>query len=481
MKKLHQTEKYYLVFIGVLLLTAAFSVSGKAAVWVSGSSTYNKPGVYGTKGVPFGTNMPGARQEGVSWIDTSDRLWLFGGWGYDINGVDGALNDLWKLDGTYWIWVSGSDTVNQSGVYGTKGTPSLSNVPGARYDSVSWIDESGRMWLFGGANDNGDLFNDLWKYDGTFWTWMSGASVVDQNGVYGTKGVPASTNVPGSRWGSISWIDANGRFWLFGGYGRDSIGSTGNLNDLWKYDGTYWTWVSGSNTINQAGVYGTKGVAASNNVPGAREKSISWIDESGNLWLFGGRIVHLGIGIDFLNDLWKFDDANWTWVSGSNDVNQPGSYGTKGIPSGTNVPGARGWSISWIDSSGNFWLFGGSGYDSSGTLGKLNDLWEYDGTNWTWANGSNLSGQPGVYGTKGVFAATNIPGGRDSSFSWIDSSNNLWLFGGYSTEGATQKTYNDLWKFLACQVLGDVNADCKVDFKDFAILADHWLEQGYPR
>jgi hypothetical protein len=30
-----------------------------------------------------------------------------------------------------------------------------------------------------------------------------------------------------------------------------------------------------------------------------------------------------------------------------------------------------------IDSSGNFWLFGGNGLDASGTLGYLNDVWEY--------------------------------------------------------------------------------------------------------
>ena len=32
----------------------------------------------------------------------------------------------------------------------------------------------------------------------------------------------------------------------------------------------------------------------------------------------------------------------------------------------------------WIDSSGNLWLFGGYGYDSTGQLGYLNDLWQYD-------------------------------------------------------------------------------------------------------
>ena len=36
------------------------------------------------------------------------------------------------------------------------------------------------------------------------------------------------------------------------------------------------------------GNYGTKGVPAAANVPVARESGISWTDDSGNLWLFGG-------------------------------------------------------------------------------------------------------------------------------------------------------------------------------------------------
>ena len=35
-------------------------------------------------------------------------------------------------------------------------------------------------------------------------------------------------------------------------------------------------------------VYGTKGVPAAGNVPGARDYAVAWADSSGNLWLFGG-------------------------------------------------------------------------------------------------------------------------------------------------------------------------------------------------
>ncbi len=135
--------------------------------------------------------------------------------------------------------MSGSNLRDQPGTYGTKGTVAPSNMPGGRFIAVSWIDSGGTLWLFGGsgydsAGDNGPL-SDLWKYDGTNWTWMSGYNTQSEAGNYGTKGVAASTNIPGGRYGAVSWIDSDGYLWLFGGYGYDSTGTMGKLNDLWRY------------------------------------------------------------------------------------------------------------------------------------------------------------------------------------------------------------------------------------------------------
>jgi hypothetical protein len=57
---------------------------------------------------------------------------------------------------------------------------------------------------------------------------------------------------------------------------------------------------------------------------------------------------------------------------------------------------------------------------------------------WTWVSGSGTVptgaiGQTGVYGTQGVAATTNVPGGRVRASSWTDSSGDLWLFGGART------------------------------------------------
>ena len=63
-----------------------------------------------------------------------------------------------------------------------------------------------------------------------------------------------------------------------------------SLNDLWRFRPStgLWTWMGGSNTADAAGVYGTRGAASVNNMPGGRYGATSWIDASGNVWLFGG-------------------------------------------------------------------------------------------------------------------------------------------------------------------------------------------------
>jgi N-acetylneuraminic acid mutarotase len=421
--------------------------------WVGGANISGQPGVYGTQGTGSPSNVPGSRQEGVSWTDKSGNFWLFGGDGQDSTGAFGLLNDLWKFDGKNWTWVSGANVPGQMGVYGTQGAASSSNMPGARDRSTTWTDRNGNLWLFGGGGrdsvgTSGGL-NDLWKFDGNAWTWVSGSSTVDQSGVYGTQGTAVPSNVPGARVAAISWIDSSGNLWLFGAvFGFDFSRTLGSLNDLWKFDGTNWTWISGSTTINQSGVYGTLGMASPSNIPGARGGSASWIDRNGNLWLFGGSgLDSTGTG-GSLNDLWKFDGNNWTWVGGSNTVNQSGVYGTKGTPSPSNVPGGREGLISWTDAGGNFWLFGGVGFDSTGAQDALNDLWKFDGTNWTWIGGANTVSQTGVYGTLGTASPSNVPGARQNAISGIDSSGNLWLFGGDGID-STGKTglLNDLWRY----------------------------------
>jgi N-acetylneuraminic acid mutarotase len=162
---------------------------------------------------------------------------------------------------------------------------------------------------------------------------------------------------------------------------------------------------------------------------------------------------------------------DWTWMAGSSTIsclygNCPlnGVYGTLGTPAAGNNPGSRSPAASWTDKNGNFWLFGGAipllaNFTGLECEAYLNDLWEFNpSTNeWAWMGGPDTftvghtnfqCGPSGIYGTLGVPAAGNVPGGRWNSVEWTDSNGNFWLFGGYGLDiNGTLGYLNDLWMF----------------------------------
>jgi N-acetylneuraminic acid mutarotase len=404
----------------------------------------------------------GGEVAGASWTDAAGNLWEFGGRGaLPPPAFPGNLNDLLK----YTPSTGTSTCVSASGPasFGTKGVASPSNLPPGGLGTSSWFDTAGgKLWVFGGT------YNTLWQYDlgSGNWTWISGSSTQYAPGVYGAQGTPAPGNVPGARSGSVSWTDHAGNLWLYGGQPGQPLAlpSAEALNDLWEYSpGTgLWVWVAGSVAGTQGagpkGIYGTKGVASNSNTPGGRSNGVAWTDSAGNLWLFGGQGIDSKGTSGALNDLWKYTPSptfgalgTWTWVGGSNTVNAAGVYGTKGSASATNIPGARYSAVAWTDQSGNFWLFGGWGCaascapDINGSR-ALNDLWKYSPAagSWAWMTGSDTVGAPGQSGTYGVPAPGNTPGPRTASFSWTDSSGNLWLLGGFD---GYYSMLGDLWVY----------------------------------
>lgn len=440
-------------------------LSAQNFTWMNGHN-FNGPitGVYGTQGVASSTVYPGHRHGCATWVDNSGNLWLFGGEGISASSGVSWLNDLWKFNPStcQWTWVRGSTGPNQTGSYGTQGVASNSNEPGAREFSNFWTDASGNFWMFGGdgyaSTTTFGRLADLWKYNpvSNQWTWMKGFNLVDQNGNYGTIGVSNTNNLPGSRMASGTWRDSNGIIWLFGGKGFGATGTDGYLSDLWKYNisTNTWTWVHGSNSNTQFGIYGSLSVPSVTNNPGGREQSASWIDATGNLYLCGGRGLSTGSNLGYLNDLWKYNPINdtWVWLHGSNTPNPLGNYGTQGIPNSSNVPGGRYTMGMWTDLNGNFWLFGGVGWIGTSILANVNDLWRYNvGTNeWTWMNGTNQANTAGVYGTISVASPNNFPGARHYNNTWRNLASQLYLFGGEGIDANANNPYdnmNDLWGF----------------------------------
>jgi N-acetylneuraminic acid mutarotase len=386
----------------------------------------------------------------------------------------------------------GSAPYNSDPYYGTLGVPGVANVPGGRNSAAYWTDKNTNLWLFGGDGLDGSpgpiegLLNDLWMYSPPTneWTWIGGSSTLPAAdascplgpgfcglpGVYGSVGTPSPSNNPGGRKLAVSWIDSAGNLWLFGGFGIDSTGNLGYLNDLWEFNSITkeWAWISGSSSAGEQGIYGTQGVASAGNVPPGLCQAVGWIG-NGKLWVFGGTgLTSTGVqGYDF-NNLWQFDPSanEWAWISGTgaSDNVAYGVYGTIGISAPGNTPSGRHGATSWTDSSGTMWLFGGYGVypESDGVVdleNDLNELWEFSPTSnqWTWVAGTaggvpNSFGNPGPpsgsYGTLGVASPNNHPGGRDGGTGWVDDAGNFWLFGGEGNDSTgTYGALNDLWEF----------------------------------
>ena len=382
-----------------------------------------------------------------------------------------------------WTWVGGSQTlVGDATVYGTLGVPSATNTPGARFSSQSWKDAGGNLWLFGGQ----DFRNDLWRFGTTTlqWTWMGGAQQPKASGTYGTLGAGVSSNVPGGRQGGATWVDSQGRGWVFGGTGYDSAGVEGEQNDLWMYDPStgFWTWEGGSSAFgsncvtdgggvthcSELGSYGSKGTGSTQNIPPGRTYSATWVDPQGNFWLFGGWGWDVTNDAKiYYNDLWEFSPSTgvWTWQAGNNDMSKalcyidpdllyypicgyPGVYGTEGVAASGNLPGSRTGMGFSTDASGNFWLVGGQAFDkngasltdSGGNISTINDLWMFNPSSkqWTWVTGADdetSSITNGVWGTFGIASPGNSPPRQYLPSIWKDKNGYIWLFG------------YDLWRF----------------------------------
>ncbi|WP_165836437.1 Kelch repeat-containing protein [Taibaiella soli] len=357
---------------------------------------YNPPAVCGTKGVEDSLNNPGIRAAATGFT-YDNRLFLFGGYGFDAVGNYGYLNDIWEYNvfTNNWEWVSGDSIVNTSQVTGPSGVFSSSAKPAGRTDAVSFY-VNNLFYIFGGQT-NIDRANDLWAYNPATneWCWFKGG-LNAQHGSYGIKGVASSTNWPGSRYGGMGW-GLNGKLYMLGGYGDDGdpqLGSYGLLDDLWEYDlsSGLWKWLKGDLEFpfTQAGagfpsIYGTMGIGSGSTSPGGIEYAARWTDDN-KLFLLGGSGYNTdNYNPEELNTQWSYDPAanKWTWVGGSQAKSPPGILPLNLGSSSQNYIGARMHPGVW-NYNGTVYFYGGYGtcitpYNNYHYVVERSDMWRRNG------------------------------------------------------------------------------------------------------
>lgn len=255
---------------------------------------------------------PVGRNEAAAWVANSS-LFMYGG------TIDGSpCNELWQLDTGSLRWFS------------EQAVPSSQGSPGIRAGSVVWSDAEEYAWLFGGIGKSakGDvaILGDLWRFSIKNRSWHE----------YRGSTPPPRTHA--------SHCTSNDNCWIFGGVGAPS--QWDGLRDLWSFNrrtGQTREWWNGHDTdsrLSPGAVLGAAMLADRKNVyvfgglqgtprkllsdlwkfesankswsrlphtklwPSARNESCNWIDENGNLWIYGGYGVDAEGAVDVLGDFW---------------------------------------------------------------------------------------------------------------------------------------------------------------------------------
>lgn len=112
--------------------------------WISGANTVAESNT---------EKVPGARYSHGFDVDSNkQKIYVFAGTGYDVDGVSDKLNDLWVYDitGNSWTLLSGSLSILGKANYGVKGVFSEPNTPGARTDHAAALCDD-LFCVFGGS------------------------------------------------------------------------------------------------------------------------------------------------------------------------------------------------------------------------------------------------------------------------------------------------------------------------------------------
>ena len=215
----------------------------------------------------LGTNVPRYIAAGtVAYDEESDRIITFGGaTGFEDGGVS-LSTDTWVFDYNTNSWTNMEPAIH----------PTVAHFTGCMaYDS-----ESDRVILFGGYNVNADLFlDDTWSYDynNNEWTKMN-----------------PTTKPPRLGGPRMAYDSESDRVILFGG-GTFELSADALYSDTWAYDYNTDTWVEMDLSIKPEAVMG---------------HSMVYDSQSDRIILFGGETADRMV----IGKTWAYDYNSNTWT-----------------------------------------------------------------------------------------------------------------------------------------------------------------------
>jgi hypothetical protein len=211
-----------------------FSLANSSWSWIGGSNGYDATVSY------TGTQDPGARELGASWVLASDQTKLYYFGGHYTNGQQdyAFMSDMWvfSLTSHSWTYLGGPQVGSIVANY------SNPQWPGPRFGASTWDDGVDNLYLYGGEGYTtsnliaSGALNDIWRYTvstGT-WTFLSGTTVLNTTNIPGLPDARRSASI----WRPVSAPDT---VLMFGGLQLSSV-----YNDLWAYS------ISGSSISHAA-------------------------------------------------------------------------------------------------------------------------------------------------------------------------------------------------------------------------------------
>jgi hypothetical protein len=187
-------------------------------------------------------------------------------------GLNPYYNDTWTYNESAGRWTAAQKC--------SAGHP----CPAARAGAAMAYDRSRDYHLLYGGSNGSVTFGDTWIYKASTRRWTQAV-------------IPTGTPTPAARWiHAMAYVAPIGQVVMFGGVGRDVLGASVLLPDLWAWDGARW---------NQ--------VAQKNAGPAVSAMGMAYDAAQGRLVVFGGSMSPV---INVLTaDTWTFDFARGLWTN----------------------------------------------------------------------------------------------------------------------------------------------------------------------